>query len=162
MPQNEQIWICLMKCLHLETEALISPSFMYVNHVMSSQCKCIQMTFRTKWPSTWESVPPFKAFHQNKCLVKECTSFTPGKESPVPLRAVTWRKGLINAVKYCLWSRNVYLCVSVYNYVYTSTNEKSFALLNSLAKIEKICITFWNVLTVNIIECSWKTQPKCS
>lgn len=51
MPQNEQIWICLMKCLHHETEALISPSFMYVNHVMSSRCKCIQMTFRTKWPS---------------------------------------------------------------------------------------------------------------
>lgn len=148
-----------MKCLHHETEALISPSFMYVKHVMSSRCKCIQMTFGTKWPSPWESVPLFNALHENKCLVKECSHTHP---VPVPLRAVTWRKGLINAVKYCLWSGNVYLCVSVYNYVYTSTNEKSFALLTSLAKTEKISITFWNVLTVNIIECSWKTQPKCS
>lgn len=42
----------------------------YVWRVMLSGCKCIQMTFGTKWPPPWESVPLWQCLSQDTRLVK--------------------------------------------------------------------------------------------
>lgn len=108
----------------------------YAWHVMLSWCKCIQMTFRTKWPPPWESVLPSPCSSPHTHLVQWSCHTHP---SPAALEHSQSHVYLLVCVCMCL-------CVYIHHCIFDSSSREHDAFLPHI---------LWLKLPQQSIQCTY-------